>query len=585
MPFPRPIFTRFCCLYLLLLGAWLPISGQNVVHGLSNGKGLSPISKDARARKFPPPDSMVAKWAARATAEGWAEFGLDSVVGTSGNLHYFFHQGPRYFLRSLNIARLSPDEAHQAGLDPTKKTKPFSWATINAQLRSVLMVYQNQGYPFASFNDLQVHYEPQGTDSLWVSLDYSFSLGPQVVIDSVIVVGDIRESAKFVQSLTRIRPGIPYNQKLVQDIPRVLNNSIYYQDVKNPQVAFTPLETAVLRIQVKQQQSGRFDLLAGILPPAVPGGKFQFSGLLDVLMVSPFRQGDVIEIQYNQLPGGSQRAHVRASWPMILRTPVKAEGELKLFKQAEDFFNVNLEGKIGYAFSPFLEARFFYQSRSTRLLDIAPLLADTLTNPDQISGSRKLAGVGFQFENLDFRQNPSRGWSATATFGLGTRTIELDRRLPEVLLTTLFGTDAVKEIETHIRYFYPIGKRQVLHVAQHLYWLDQNYYFRNDQIQLGGARTIRGYNENQFFANFYAQLTAEYRFRLDQSSYLFGFTDLAYLEDKVKSLVYRPRGIGLGMTYGTKAGILSISYAVGHEPGLGFQPTRGKIHIGLVNVF
>jgi hypothetical protein len=49
--------------------------------------------------------------------------------------------------------------------------------------------------------------------------------------------------------------------------------------------------------------------------------------------------------------------------------------------------------------------------------------------------------------------------------------------------------------------------------------------------------------------------------------------------------VMRPWGVGLGLTYETKAGMLSVTYAAGQVAGAPFQPARGKIHIGLVNQF
>ena len=39
------------------------------------------------------------------------------------------------------------------------------------------------------------------------------------------------------------------------------------------------------------------------------------------------------------------------------------------------------------------------------------------------------------------------------------------------------------------------------------------------------------------------------------------------------------------MTYETKAGMVSLTYAVGQVQDLSFQPSRGRIHIGLVNQF
>ena len=44
-------------------------------------------------------------------------------------------------------------------------------------------------------------------------------------------------------------------------------------------------------------------------------------------------------------------------------------------------------------------------------------------------------------------------------------------------------------------------------------------------------------------------------------------------------------GLGLGMNYGTEAGIISLSYAIGKTADIPFQPSRGKVHIGFINQF
>jgi outer membrane protein assembly factor BamA len=138
-----------------------------------------------------------------------------------------------------------------------------------------------------------------------------------------------------------------------------------------------------------------------------------------------------------------------------------------------------------------------------------------------------------------------------------------------------------------LEYYHQYTKRMVIALANSTYWLDQKQYFRNDEMQVGGSRSIRGFNENQFFASFYTALTIENRFLLEERSYLFVFSDIAYIEDKAspQAKVLRPWGLGLGLTYETKAGMLSLTYAAGQVAGSPFAPSRGKIHIGLVNQF
>lgn len=162
--------------------------------------------------------------------------------------------------------------------------------------------------------------------------------------------------------------------------------------------------------------------------------------------------------------------------------------------------------------------------------------------------------------------------------------ILLIRRNPEIY-TGIDLRQPSREINFRVKWYYSFFPRNVLHLANHTYWLGMENYLRNDQLQVGGSRSIRGFNENQFFTDFYSFFTAEYRFQLERDSYMFIFGDYAYMENHEAGWVLHPAGFGLGMNYGTKAGIISITYAIGGVEGIAFQPARGKIHIGLVNQF
>ncbi|MEM6800374.1 MAG: hypothetical protein AAF696_03165, partial [Bacteroidota bacterium] len=142
-----------------------------------------------------------------------------------------------------------------------------------------------------------------------------------------------------------------------------------------------------------------------------------------------------------------------------------------------------------------------------------------------------------------------------------------------------------REIEFMLKWYRRLSGRHILHIANHTYWLDLDNILRNDQLQVGGARSIRGFNENQFFTDFFSFFSLEYRLQLERNSYVFLFGDYAYLENNEGNTIIRPRSTGIGMNYGTKAGIISISYAIGTAENIPFQPSRGRIHVGLINQF
>jgi outer membrane protein assembly factor BamA len=492
--------------------------------------------------------------------------------------------GPSYHYQAIELEGLPPAYQEKEGLPQlVSQRAPVGWAELEGRLGAIVNAYQQEGYPFAAFSERKVTYQ-RAEAGVSVAVSYRFEAGPLSRLDTIRFSGGPREQPAFLYNLIRLRPGDLFQAQALADIPRILNNSIYYQQVETPTVRFTPEGNAEIDVALKKAKAGRFNVLLGLLPPQSEGERFQFTGNIDILLVSPLRQGELLLLKYDKLTTTSQRTELGLRLPYLLRTPLRVEGSFVLMKQAESFLNLDLEGGLEYAFSPNLAGRFFGRNRSTRLLDSALLDTSNLT-PAQLDGSRQVLGVGFRYEKLDYRYNPSRGAMASFDLGLGRREIRRNLRLDSAVYAGIPLRQPLQEVTMHLGVFLPLWPRNVLYLANQTYWLGLQRYLRNDQWQVGGARSLRGFNENAFYTDFYSQATIEYRFQLEQDSYLFGFFDAAYLRDRVEGRTRYPLGTGIGMSYGTKAGILSIVYAVGRTEELRFQPARGRIHVGLLNRF
>ncbi len=531
---------------------------------------------------------LVGSWATEMQQQGYLEANVDTLAWNKGEWHLNLHLGPIYQLDSLVIEGMPQDWKQQARLENyPRKPITLDWQKMEQMLSGSLEIAQNEGFPFASISQEKLSYQTT-EEKTHVSAIYQFDPGPEIRIDSVIFEGKKREPDQFVRGIIRLNPGDLYNQSRVDAIPNLLNNTLYYQNVAQPSVAYTATGKAIVTVPLKQKKANRFDVLAGILPTE-PGAErnFQFTVNADVTLVSPFGQGEVIGLQFQKLPGTSQLINVFTRLPYLLRTPLQVEGRLNIQKQEELFQNLKYELGLLYHLSPYLQAKFSFQGVDTRLLEAAVLDTAKIT-PEQLDGSRRLGGVGFSFENLDYRNNPSRGWESNLLFSLGNREVRENVILAQLKpewYSEVPANQRLLELRIDINAFLPVGQRQVIHLGQEAYWLGMDQYLRNDQLQVGGVYSLRGFNENQYFADLLLKLTAEYRIQLERDSYIFGFVDLAYLEDQIDQLNRRALGTGIGMQYGTQVGILSIVYAIGVSDDQPFQPSRGRIHLGLLNEF
>ena len=111
--------------------------------------------------------------------------------------------------------------------------------------------------------------------------------------------------------------------------------------------------------------------------------------------------------------------------------------------------------------------------------------------------------------------------------------------------------------------------------------------FTNELFRIGGLVSLRGFDEESINASAYLIPTVEYRYLFDKNSALFLFANAAYYENVSRNyrIFDRPFGFGSGIFFETKAGIFSLTYALGKQFNNPILIRNGKIHFGLVSVF
>jgi outer membrane protein insertion porin family len=111
----------------------------------------------------------------------------------------------------------------------------------------------------------------------------------------------------------------------------------------------------------------------------------------------------------------------------------------------------------------------------------------------------------------------------------------------------------------------------------------------NEQFKLGGARSLRGYREEQFHGSRILWANLEYRLLLGRRSWTFLFVDAGHyfhrrwdpLEETPQEVSGEKVGYGIGLRMESGLGIIGVDYGLGEGDGL----TDGKVHFGLLNEF
>jgi outer membrane protein assembly factor BamA len=109
----------------------------------------------------------------------------------------------------------------------------------------------------------------------------------------------------------------------------------------------------------------------------------------------------------------------------------------------------------------------------------------------------------------------------------------------------------------------------------------------SEQFYIGGARTLRGYRENQFHGRRVATARSELRVGSSAKENLYLFVDTGYvlqetpvLDGIVTQELFRT-GYGFGLRTSSQIGVIGLSFGIGEEVSLG----QAKVHILLEQQF
>jgi hemolysin activation/secretion protein len=176
-----------------------------------------------------------------------------------------------------------------------------------------------------------------------------------------------------------------------------------------------------------------------------------------------------------------------------------------------------------------------------------------------------------------------------ATIGAGNKIIKHNSKLDANIYNGLKLNSAQYNAELEAEVFVPIKNRSALKLGSRSAYLQNDNMFQNELYRIGGLKTLRGFDEESIYASSYSIFTLEYRYLLEENSYLYVFGDGAYYENQSVSYTGdrydTPYGFGAGISFETKAGIFSINYALGKQFTNPINLKAGKVNFGIVNYF
>ncbi|MEP7263646.1 MAG: BamA/TamA family outer membrane protein [Bacteroidota bacterium] len=513
-------------------------------------------------------------------SKGYLAATIDSVYIKDSSFNVLLYTGAIYQWATItsHLDRGVINESGTANLLLKRKTvTPLSVSVI---VKKMLKWYSDNGYPFA-----KVSFDSIVIDGSSVNGVLKAEKGEQVYFDSLVIKGNSRLAYSYLINYLGLRKDDIYNETKLERISARLKEIPFITEVRKKESEFSGNKVRII-IYIDDRKASQFSGIIGVLPDNSNGGKVKVTGDVKLRLLNSFNHAELFDLNWSNPLPKSQDLKVKLNYPFLFDLPFGLDVGLNLFKKDSTF--LEFERQVGI--QHFLQGSNYikvYVSLLTSDLISVKGYENAITLPEYADVRTTTYGIGWRFSKLDYRLNPRRGFNVEAQAGVGTKIISRNSRLkPELydsvdLHTNHYNGNGNADI------YIPVMARGVVNAGVMGAWLFSPDIFTNELFRFGGLKTLRGFNELSINASRYIIGKLEYRYILEQNSYLFVFGNMAYYEDRSRNKFIHdaPYGYGAGITFETKLGIFSFTYALGKQFDNPVLIKDGKVHFGLVNYF
>lgn len=451
--------------------------------------------------------------------------------------------------------------------------EPYLW------IDRALEFAENQGLPFAKMkiDSLSVK------DSL-ISGVLIFDAGPRITWDSLGIVGESKTKVQYLQQISGLAPGEIFSQKKLHKATQTIRRSPYFSIVGNPELTFQTQQAKPI-FTIQDRRVNVFDGVIGLLPNENEPGKVLITGEVDLQLYHLGGKGRDFSLNWQRLNIQSQSLEIMAKESFVFRSPLDVSVGFSLLKQDSSFVNRSFELDFGYRISDDGYLNFFTKRKAGDLISSEDISLG-MDFPSSIDYRWNQYGIGLDWNRLDSPISPRRGSRLQGTFSLGNKRILQNTGLPEELYAGLEESSAQYQGwfsgEKHI-FIKPAWGMWIRGVGG---FLQNQNLFLNELYRIGGLKSIRGFNEKNFFAKSYGYLNVEQRLFFDQNSFLTVFADLGIIENPYNSpKIDRPFSFGTGINLDTDGGLFSFVLAIGKSNIQPLSFSYSRIHFGYLARF
>ena len=456
---------------------------------------------------------------------------IDSISKTNKELIAYLDLGKKINEIIIVTKKDNTNGIIDSGIDSIKiKTREFSDLT-----NQLLEQIDRKGN---SFSEITYVNPLLKNDTLFLEMKISNSSSRK--IDKVITRGYEDFPKKFISKYFLIDKNTVFSKQKLNQVSALSNKLDFIKEKKAPEVLFKK-DSTHLYLFLDKIGTSSFDGLVNF--SSKENGKgLLLNGNLDLKLNNTFNTGEKFEIIWNKVSDEKTDFKINSYVPYILNSKFSTTLEFYLYREDSTFINTNFELKTDYSINQKSHASILYSSeKSNYLLDIS--------NNDLASYSNYFIGLGYELKKSSTSNLYKYKNGLNLNLTIGKRKTD---------------TESINQLKFHFSAFanVQINNRGYLNIKNESGLLTSKNYLLNELFRIGGANSIRGYNEQSIFTNGYSFSNIEFRYSLDTSSYLYSITDLGVYKENTTNKIKKLLGIGAGYRFRINNNLVNLGYVI-----------------------
>lgn len=382
-------------------------------------------------------------------------------------------------------------------------------------------------------------------------------------IDNIIIKGYSNISDRIIRHDLNIRINDIFNTEKLNEISRLTNTLPFLEEIKAPDVLFAK-DSTILYLYLKKKGNNSFD---GIVSFASndSNNKLLFNGTLDLKLNNIFDGGERTSIFWNSIGNERQEFSLKTQIPYIFNSRFSPNVHFNLYKQDSTFLNTKFNPKLTYKVDSKSSISFNYLSLTSNNLK------ESVINNNIESFNKNLIGLGYQYRDHKINTLNFSGLNISFDALLGSRNSNTNQ-------------SQQFQFNLEVSNTFSLNERNHIFVRNETGVLLSDLLLENEIFRIGGANSIRGFNEQSIFTSQFSYINMEYRYVTSRTSYLYSISDIGFVKT-IDNLTESIFGLGFGYLFRIQKSEVNLGFVVGRQPSQGFSLNNSKFIINWKSFF